>query len=153
MMEYADRYSVHAVSVAGSYGDRRRSYGRVKHSSASRGGTRVSAAAGKRRHRVSGRVRLLILTFMISAISLICLSGFTSSGAAQSNEAERHKYYTAVYVDRDTTLWSIASEYMTEDYSSIRAYIREVKEINGISGDTIYYGSRLIVPYYSDDLY
>ena len=102
---------------------------------------------------VSRRLRLLILTFMISAVSLICLSGFTNAGSKQDNLPERHKYYTDVYVDRDSTLWSIASQYITDDYSSMKAYLKEVREINGISGDTIYYGSRIIVPYYSGDLY
>ena len=171
MMEYAGGKHIQAAAVEGRYGVSRRPSGRTM-TTIARGAQRsVSASArmprnasenpgragkGARRNaarRSAGRVRLLILTFIISAISLVCLSGFTSSGSGSGTAAERHKYYTAVRIGRDTTLWSIASEYMTEDYASIHAYIREVKEINSLEGDTIYYGSNLIVPYYSDDLY
>ena len=157
MMVYAEKNYAQTVFAGERYSERRRSVGREKPVGNSRSGSAVRGgrALGKHKLKAFRRAWLLVLTLIISAVSLICLSGFTSTGTGADGGAgpERHKYYTAVYIDRDTTLWSIASEYMSEDYSSIKAYIREVREINGINGDTIYYGSNIIVPYYSGDLY
>lgn len=61
-----------------------------------------------------------------------------------------YKYYTEVRVQRRDTLWSIAQTYMTEEYSSINEYIREVQRINDI-GYALEYGQRLMVPYYSQE--
>lgn len=66
-------------------------------------------------------------------------------------QAKRYKYYTNVYVTRDMTLWSIAEEYITEEYSDIRAYIDEVMKINQLKSDKLSYGSTICVPYYSGE--
>lgn len=51
---------------------------------------------------------------------------FTSVDAS-ADVPERYKYYTNVYVDRDTTLWGVAQEYISDEYASARAYMEEVK--------------------------
>ena len=47
------------------------------------------------------------------------------------------------------TLWDIANQNMTEEYASAKEYIKEVQDINSLSGDEILYGQRLLIPYYS----
>jgi len=64
-------------------------------------------------------------------------------------DKKRYKYYTTVYVTRDMTLWDIAEEYITDEYSDKRAYIDEVMEINQLKSDKLSYGSTICVPYYS----
>lgn len=70
---------------------------------------------------------------------------------ANADVPERYKYYTNVYVDRDTTLWDVSKEYMTEEYADIRVYMDEVKTINHLPSDQLEYGSTICVPYYSDE--
>lgn len=64
---------------------------------------------------------------------------------------QTYKYYTQVRVERNDTLWSIAEEYMTEEYISVNQYVREVQKINGI-GPIVEYGQYLMVPYYSEEV-
>lgn len=68
-----------------------------------------------------------------------------------NTEEKRYKYYTTVYVTRNMTLWDIAEEYITEEYSDKRAYIDEVMEINQLKNDKLSYGSTICVPYYSGE--
>ena len=57
--------------------------------------------------------------------------------------------YKTVSVSSGDTLWNIAEKYMNNDYDSVQAYMKELKEINGLSGDKIYEGKYLMVPYYN----
>ena len=49
------------------------------------------------------------------------------------------------------TLWDIADDYMSEEYSDKRAYIDEVMKINQLTSDKLSYGSTICVPYYSSE--
>ena len=62
----------------------------------------------------------------------------------------RTKYFMSIEIEKGDSLWSIAEEYMTEEYTSIYSYIDEVKEINGLKKDNIYEGCYLVVPFYAD---
>lgn len=50
-----------------------------------------------------------------------------------------------VTIHAGDTLWSIAAAY-AEDGSDIRAYVREIAELNEIDGNTIYAGHTILVP-------
>ena len=93
--------------------------------------------------------------FPFASMLLICLATvavlrFTSVNA-NADVPERYKYYTNVYVDRDTTLWGVAQEYISDEYASARAYMEEVKSINHLPDDQLIYGTTICVPYYSDE--
>jgi cell division protein YceG involved in septum cleavage len=61
----------------------------------------------------------------------------------------REKNVISVKIEEGDTLWSIASEYITEEYNDINSYIREIKKSNGLTNDTIHEGRYIIVPYYT----
>lgn len=88
---------------------------------------------------------MLFLVVMALNVSVL---GHTFSVRAE--KPDTYKYYTDIRVESGDTLWDIAMEYMTEEYSSPAAYIREVKKINNI-GEQIRYGQYLTVPYYSEE--
>ena len=93
--------------------------------------------------------------FSIASLFLICLAivavlRFTSVNA-NADVPERYKYYTNVYVDRDTTLWGVSQEYISDEYANVRAYMEEVKSINHLPDDQLIYGTTICVPYYSDE--
>lgn len=91
--------------------------------------------------------------------SLLCIIGiafifsinlfFINAKASSENEAFKYKYYTSVTVEAGETLWDIAGEFISDDFESVKDYIKEVKHINHITEDRIYAGEELIVPYYS----
>lgn len=92
---------------------------------------------------------LLLVCVMAAAVGLIFRSG--SAVNADDDIQERYKYYTSVYIDRDETLWNIASEYMSDEYADIRDYMDEVKTINHLTDDELEYGTTICVPYYSGE--
>lgn len=110
---------------------------------------RLKRIRKKRKQRAIRRRLLLVSLFAALALLLgVCLTGFSSVTATK---APSYKYYTAVTVRCDDTLWDIASRYMGEEYSSVREYIREIKEVNDMKSDAVYYGQKLILPYYSEE--
>lgn len=95
--------------------------------------------------------RRLILAALAASLALllgVCLTGFSGISVTK---APSYKYYTAVTVRCNDTLWDIASRHMGEEYSSVKAYIKEIKEVNGMKSDAVYYGQKLILPYYSEE--
>ena len=118
---------------------------------------RKSRAAAARRRRVK---RVCIITFIITFIVVFTIIVFSSIVRAGQNADNDNsvKGYTYITVSSNDTLWSIACKYSDDHYSSVYEYIREVKQINGITGDSIYSGSKIIIPVYvtvkhTDDTY
>lgn len=89
-----------------------------------------------------------VLVSMITILFIGCV--FAQAQTPEQNINDRTKCYKSIEIQPGDTLWSIAEEYMTEEYPSVNAYVKEVKEINGFNGNTIYEGCYLMVPYYTD---
>lgn len=85
-------------------------------------------------------------------VSAILLTGFSIQAEENSENNTGIKYYTSVSVEDGDSLWSIATEYRTAEYSSIDQYIDEIKSINNLKNDKIKTGETLIVSYYSDEI-
>lgn len=87
----------------------------------------------------------------LAAVLVFAAFLIISSVQAEGSSTPKHKYYKSVQISSGDTLWGIAADYMTEEYSSVDDYIREVKYINGIQNDQITNGSSIVVPYYSEE--
>ena len=101
--------------------------------------------------RKHARRRFIILFAAIILIFGIGICSFIVN-AQFGGKQTMYKYYTDIRVSKGETLWEIAQKYMTEEYDSIYSYIDEVCSINSISdNNSIYYGQKLMIPYYSDE--
>ncbi len=110
---------------------------------------RLRRIAMERRRRAVRRQRIgLLLGLLIVFCSFTVLSGFSHPGKT----SDRYRYYTAVTVDRDDTLYGIASEYVNMQPHSLNRFMDEIMELNHMKKTTVYYGQVLIIPYYSDEL-
>lgn len=90
----------------------------------------------------------LLITISVFTIFLSVMTGFISS--AQGNQEEEpvsYKYYKTIVIEPGDTLWDIAEEYCTDDYASLEDYIDALKEMNHLSGNTIYAGERIMIAY------
>lgn len=96
-----------------------------------------------RHYKLSLGIGVILITFIF--LSMGAFDGESNVNASTHNE----KYFKCIEVSVDDTLWSIAEDNISEEYSSIDDYINEVKNINGLISDKIYSGATLIVPYYS----
>lgn len=88
---------------------------------------------------------ILLLTFSLVLLTLIVFVCIKVDGGA----ASKYKYFKSIQIQPGDTLWSIAEEYMSDDYESMADYIKEVKFINNIENSRITTGKYLVVPYYS----
>ena len=88
------------------------------------------------------------IVFILSVTIAIVLCGISSK--AQTNDKEL-KYYKSVTVQAGDTIWDYANMYADEHYSSKKAYVKEVAEINNIDPNRITSGHNIIIPYYSEN--
>lgn len=97
------------------------------------------------------RATAALLSFV--AVIFLLIFHFTPQNTQADSEpkAPTYKYYTSIRVSSGDTLWDIANEYRTEEYSSISSYISEVREINHLKSNQITEGMYLCVPYYSEE--
>lgn len=106
----------------------------------------------KRRQLERKRVRRNRKIAIVAALICVFILGLICGGrmvSASKPMLHTHKYYKEVKVHLGETLWDIANQNMTEEYASAKEYIKEVQDINSLSGDEILYGQRLLIPYYS----
>lgn len=80
---------------------------------------------------------------------LLSVSFITKTVTAQ-NSNMRTKLVASVEIQKGDTLWSIAADYITDEYNDMNEYIKEIKASNGLVSDEIHAGNYIIVPYYSD---
>jgi cell division protein YceG involved in septum cleavage len=91
----------------------------------------------------------LIGIAVLLVLLIISLCFFSKTVTAQRNN-ERTKLVTSVEIKRGDTLWSIASDYLSDEYSDLNEYIDEIKVSNGMDSDTIHVGNYIIIPYFAD---
>lgn len=97
-------------------------------------------------------VNCAILAFVFGILVMAVGGHFFSSSDSQAQAANiRDKRVVSVMVEREDTIWTIASEYYTEECGSMKEYVAEIKKCNSLENDTIYAGYPLIVPVWVSD--
>ena len=118
---------------------------------------RTETAEGRRKALKLQRRRKMQVRWLTAAAVLFLAAGFLSilsaASTVQADDAEQlYKYYTDVRVEHGDTLYSIAESNISRGYDSIDDYLKEIRPINSVYTDDIYYGQTLVVPYYSEEL-
>lgn len=103
----------------------------------------------RRRKALKRRICRIALLLAAAFVLWMVLTGFSG---INEEKAPIYRYYTAITVRCNDTLWDIAQEYITDEYSSVKAYMKDIMEVNGMKTDAVYYGQKLIVPYYSTEV-
>lgn len=93
-----------------------------------------------------GSHKLQLLAISIFAIAIFSCMIITVN--VSGSTTPKDKLYTTVQVEEGDSLWTIANQYCSLEYSDYNEYIKEVKDINGMNNDNIKKGSYIVVPYY-----
>lgn len=93
------------------------------------------------------QTQILILCLFLCIILLSF--GIISTKVVAQKSISVEKMITSVRIEKGDTLWSIANEYITDEYDDIKSYITEIKKTNRLSSDTIHEGCYILVPYYT----
>ena len=83
---------------------------------------------------------------LIAVIVCIMLNVFPVS-ADSTHSQTGSVYYTSIEIQPGDTLWNIAEETMTSEYSSVPEYVKVLKEINSLDSDQLEAGQNLIIAY------
>lgn len=115
----------------------------------------VNRSRARARSVRSGRYAIFSLIFPVTLlIVMLTVLAFLVSGSVKTEAASAHtsyKYYTSIRVESGDTLWNIAQENMSCEYSDIQEYIDEVCTINHITENDIHSGEYITIPYYSEE--
>lgn len=89
----------------------------------------------------------IIVTIIIVSVLYLAIFNKDATEADATNAST--KYYTCISIEAGDSLWDIADEYMTDEYSSKKEYIDEVVAINELDDpSSITAGCNIVVPYY-----
>ena len=97
-------------------------------------------------HRYSKRIIICTVLFFVF---FALISAFKNSDGKADASTTNQKYFTCITISYGDTLYDIATEYFSEEYKSVDAYIEEVKSINNLTSDNITSGASLVIPYYA----
>lgn len=90
-----------------------------------------------------------ILILLLSICVVILSFGIISTKVIAQKATSQEKMITSVRIEKGDTLWSIANEYITDEYDDINSYIAEIKKTNRLTSDIIHEGCYILVPYYT----
>ncbi|MDF2539119.1 MAG: hypothetical protein K0S76_2140 [Herbinix sp.] len=110
----------------------------------------VNMMTKRNKYRRGVNNRTLMVAIILFVAIIICSAVFFSKTVTAERNSARTKQITSVEIHRGDSLWSIASEYITDEYSNLNDYIEEIKDSNGLISDTIHVGNYIIIPYYAD---
>ena len=86
------------------------------------------------------------LVTLILAIFLACMGASLKAKAGVDN-TKSEKIVSVVSVKEGDTIWSIASDFYTDEYKDVSELVNEIKSCNGVS-EHIRIGQNLLVPHY-----
>lgn len=90
----------------------------------------------------------IVMYMVIVAATVFIVDFFTDSKPVEASQnVQREKVVISVLIEEGDTLWSIASEYYTDDYVDMNEFIHDIKACNGIS-DQIKIGQKILIPCY-----
>jgi cell division protein YceG involved in septum cleavage len=112
--------------------------------------TRTMNMTAGRDYSGYNRKRVWLAGLILFVFLLIFSAVFFSKTVTAQRSGDRFKLVTSVEIKKGDTLWSIATEYITDEYSNLNEYINEIKDTNGLVSDTIHAGNYILVPYYAD---
>ena len=93
----------------------------------------------------------LLLGIFAIVLCILLSNLFVSKVDARGNAPVMHKHFGVIEVRYGETLWDYAIDYAYDQ--SYEDYIDEVIAINHIEGETIRSGEKIIVPFYSEEVY
>ncbi len=80
-----------------------------------------------------------------------CGSTLMNTMAKEPAQTGKAVYYTSIEINDGDSLWSIAHKYAPELGLSTQEYIKLLKKMNRLNGDTIHEGCYLTIMYGADE--
>ena len=97
-------------------------------------------------------IKKIIILFIITLITIFTFLPLIHPKDIVVNAGNngRVKTVKSILIQKGDSLWSIAGEYITDEYSDRNEYIKEIMECNGLSSDIIHEDQYILIPYYEE---
>ena len=92
------------------------------------------------------KTALLALVICLSVILLIIYIISVNSNITSYSIDTGNISYISVPITTNDTLWSIADKYYSDEFGTIKDYVKEIKRCNSLKSDNIYAGRYIVVP-------
>lgn len=101
-------------------------------------------------NKTLSRSRMIRILLVVTSLLLMFCVVKTVKAAVMTEDNDGRRVFAcdSVIVEENDTLWDIAMEYYTDDYSDIYSYISEIMKTNNMVSEIIYTDDCLIIPYY-----
>ena len=96
------------------------------------------------------KITHIIMILLLLVLTTGFVTGFHKAGKSETSP-KHEKYFTSIEIQEGDSLWSIAEDNMTEEYASVKDYIKEVKRMNHLSSDQLTKGCYIVIPHYTVD--
>lgn len=106
----------------------------------------MKATSRRRRRRQENRIKLLAGLTATAVLLIFLFNVVLSTTEVQGDMDVSSKGYITVTVHAEDTLWSIAGQYMNQDYYTYESFIAEVSTMNNIEPSEIYAGEKILIP-------
>ena len=100
----------------------------------------------RRRRRQENKVKLIAGVALTAILLIFLFSVVLASNNVQGDVDITGKGYITVTVHAKDTLWSIAEDYMNDDFYTFETFIKEVSEMNHIEDAEIFAGEQILIP-------
>ena len=103
----------------------------------------------KKQPAVIRRSGLLIISFLFIMCGCMYfgMAHVSAKEAVHQQDPDNQICYTSRLIEPGDSLWSIAEETITDEYSSIDEYVEVLKSMNHLESDTIHAGQYLTIAY------
>ena len=96
----------------------------------------------------SANSSIVAVAIILAVFSFIVCSNIVNVNAKKSPDIDMKKQYISIEINSGDTLESIAKAYYGPGYSSLKNYIKDIKDVNNMVDDSIYAGGYIIIPQY-----
>ena len=107
----------------------------------------ISAVRRSRKRReLFHKVAIAVLGIAVAFLAILLFAPSVTAEAESTVSYE--KRIVSVRVAEDDSLWKIAERFYCEEIESIPEFVRSIKKINHLDGDTIYPDTYLVIQYH-----
>ena len=106
----------------------------------------------KRKRLLKQKIALMIVSICMITIGSVAFGSIFSAAKDSASNIQEYKYYKSIVIEKGDSLWSIAKQYNHESLNN-HDYVKELKELNGLTSETIHAGQHLLITYYDTELH
>ena len=106
----------------------------------------AEARRSKKRKELLQKVAIAVLGVAVIVLAILLFA--PSAQAEAESTVSYEKRIVSVRVAENDSLWNIAERFYCEEKESIPEFVRTIKKINHLDGDTIYPDTYLVIQYY-----